>query len=119
VLGLCPTDDICKYDAVKFDTAGVVEDLIVKPTDRALPYSWANALWTPVFTEFLHDYVEQNRSRPAGAPELIAGHAIGAAVKAGLKVEAVVLGEEPYLDIGTPKDLVKATRQGVETDSFN
>jgi glucose-1-phosphate thymidylyltransferase len=119
VLGLVPTDDICKYDAVKFDKAGVVEDLIVKPADRSLRYSWANALWTPAFSEFVHDYVRQNRSRPVGSPELIAGHAIGASVKAGLRVEAVVLGEEPYLDIGTPKDLVTATRRGTETVSFS
>jgi len=114
VLGLCPTSDISKHDAVQIDKNGIVEDLIVKPMDRTLRYSWAIALWTPAFTEFLHGYVTQNESRAPEAPELIAGDAIKASVRAGLKAEAVILSEEPYLDIGTPEGLAKATRQGVD-----
>jgi glucose-1-phosphate thymidylyltransferase len=112
VLGLCPTNDISKYDAVRFDRNGTVEDLIVRPVDRTLRYSWAIALWTPAFTEFLHGYVAQNTFRGPDAPELIAGHAIKASIAAGLKAEAVILGEEPYLDIGTPGDLAKALKSG-------
>jgi hypothetical protein len=34
-------------------------------------------------------------------PELTAGHAIKDSVQAGLKVEAVVVGSDPHLDIET------------------
>ena len=50
------------------------------------------------------------QQRPPGGPELSAGHAIKAALHAGLRVEALPVDEEPYLDIGTPEDLAKAVR---------
>lgn len=113
-LGLCAKKHDSKYDVVDVDSNGVVRDLILSASDTALPYSWAIATWTPVFTEFLHDYVNQHRSPASAVPELTAGHAIKASIEAGLKVEAVVLSEEPYLDIGTPDDLAKATQRGLE-----
>ncbi len=38
------------------------------------------------------------------------GHAIRGAIGAGLRVDALVLSEEPYLDIGTPEDLMLAIK---------
>ena len=108
VLGLCPPSDIRKDDAVAFETNGTVKDLVLRPVDRTLPYSWAVALWTPTYTDFLHDYVRKNQVNAVGGQELTAGHAIRAAVHAGLKVDAVVLGDDPYLDIGTPDNLARA-----------
>lgn len=113
VLGLCPTSHPAKDDAVEFDKTGIVQDWIWRPVDDKFRYSWAIAVWTPTFTEFLHDYVNQNKVAALEAPELTAGHAIKASIKAGLRVEAVVLSEEPYLDIGTPEDLAKAVQRGV------
>jgi len=117
VLGLCPPSDIRKDDAVAFGTDGIVKDLVLKPVDRTLPYSWAAALWTPAYTEFLHDYVRRNQVSVSAGPELTAGHAINAAVHAGLKVEAVVLGDAPYLDIGTPDNLARAIADGARSQA--
>jgi glucose-1-phosphate thymidylyltransferase len=114
VLGLCPSSHPAKDDAVEFDHNGIVRDLLLRPPDDDFRYSWAIALWTPSFTEFLHDYVNQNRASAGQAPELSVGHAFRAAVRAGLRLEAVVLSEEAYLDIGTPEDLAKATRRALE-----
>jgi len=114
VLGLCPSSHPAKDDAVEFDNNGIVRDLLLRRPDDAFRYSWAIALWTPSFTDFLHDYAKQNRASAGQAPELSVGHAIKAAVKAGLRLDAVVLSEEAYLDIGTPEDLAKATRRALE-----
>ena len=112
VLGLCPSSHPSNDDAVEFDNKGIVKD-ILRP-GGTFRYSWTIAVWRPAFTEFLHDYVHQNKPVTTEATELTAGHAIKASVKTGLRVEAVVVSEEPYLDIGTPEDLAKATRRGVE-----
>lgn len=113
VLGLCPTIHPLKYDAVAFDRDGIVQDLILPPLDNTLCYGWAIALWTPTFTEFLHDYINRNNPADPEAQEVTAGHTIKAGVNAGLRVGSVVLGEEPYLDIGTPEDLPKALQRGL------
>jgi glucose-1-phosphate thymidylyltransferase len=112
VLGLCPSRHPSKDDAVDFDDNGIVKD-ILRP-GNTLRYSWAIAVWKPAFSEFLHGYVCERKAAAPEAPELTAGHAIGASVKAGLRVESVILGEEPYLDIGTPEDLAEATRRAIE-----
>ena len=38
------------------------------------------------------------------------GHVIETAVSSDLRVEAVVVSSHPYLDIGTPENLLKAIR---------
>ncbi len=115
VLGLCPAGHARTYDRVQFhERTGIVDGLILKPEDERFPYSWAIALWTPRFTEFLHDYAIQNKPSEPGMKELTAGHAIQASIEAGLRVQAAVLSEEPYLDIGTPGDLRLASRLGAD-----
>jgi glucose-1-phosphate thymidylyltransferase len=110
-LGVCRTTPKLQYDLVDFDERGVVRDVILKPHNDPFRYSWALALWTPVFTEFLHGYTNQNRS---STYELSAGHVLRAAVQAGLRLEAIVLSEETYLDIGTPDGLAEALRRGLQ-----
>ncbi len=112
-LGVCRATAGLQNDLVDFDERGVVREMTLKPHDDPFRYSWALALWTPVFTEFLHGYADQNRAS-AHAFEISAGHVIQAAVHAGLKIEAIVLSEETYLDIGTPAGLAEALRRGLQ-----
>jgi glucose-1-phosphate thymidylyltransferase len=110
VLGLCRKRNNPTCDLVDFDSAGAVQNLILGSLDERLHYSWAVAVWNSGFTTFLHDYVDEHRSsRPQ---ELSIGHAINASIQAGVRVDALVISEEPYLDIGTPDDLAEATRRG-------
>ena len=78
-----------------------------------LRYSWAIAVWNLNFTQFLHDYLREKKITAAQNLELSAGQAIRAAIQAGLRVESLVLNEEPYLDSGTPDDLHKAIKRTV------
>jgi hypothetical protein len=41
------------------------------------------------------------------------GHVIEAAIEAGLHIEGVPISEQPFLDIGTPDDLLQAIHRCV------
>jgi glucose-1-phosphate thymidylyltransferase len=122
VLGLFPCDRPEKAGMVAFDpNSGLVEQIIEKPKKTDLRFMWATALWTPTFTEFLHDYVvEHELTIQAGhleaIPELPIGDVIQAAIADGLRVEAEVFDQGTYLDIGTPEDLVLAIQRHTRLD---
>src|SRR5262245_49708296 len=110
ILGLFPANHPRKEDTVDFDSNGNVRDIILRPSGSSLRYTWGIAVWSPDFTEFLHSYVSDKKTNAGQDAELSAGHAIKAAIHAGLRVAALVLNEEPYLDIGTPDDLLLAVK---------
>jgi glucose-1-phosphate thymidylyltransferase len=113
-LGLFPANHpFSKEDRVEFDHTGKVSQLILRPSESHLPYSWAIAVWNPGFTQFLHEYTAAKRPTAAEMPELSAGHAIQAAIEAGLRVSGLIIGEAPYLDIGTPEGLKRAIQRTV------
>lgn len=117
VLGLFPTDRPQKAGMVDYDDTGLVRVIIEKPPQTDLRYMWAIAVWTPAFTQFLHEYlieIEANKVRNAAEshllkpPELPIGDVIQASIYKGFRVEAEVFEQGSYLDIGTPDDLVRA-----------
>jgi glucose-1-phosphate thymidylyltransferase len=107
VLGLFPTDNPRKVGVVEFDETGRVYQIIEKPLESELKYMWAIAIWTPTFTEFLHQSIQ------SATPdrEVPIGDVIQAGIEAGLRVQAEVFPEGRYLDVGTPDDLAKAIRE--------
>ena len=121
VLGLFPTDQSQKAGMVDFDAGGRVYLVIEKPSQTDLRYMWGVAVWTPVLTQFMHEYlatIEADRwhsdagNHPKKQRELPLGDVIQAAIDRGLRVEAEVFTDGEYLlDIGTPEDLVRAVRK--------
>ncbi len=120
VLGLFPTAQPQKAGMVNFDTEGRVHLIKEKPKQTDLRYMWGVAVWTPVFTSFLHEYlvtIEANRQQnqagnyPSKEQELVIGDVIQAAINRGLQVQAEVFTDGEYLDIGTSEDLVRAVRR--------
>lgn len=120
VLGLFPTAQPQKAGMVDFDTEGRVRLIKEKPKQTDLRYMWGVAVWTPVFTSFLHEYlvtIEANRQQnqagnyPSKEQELAIGDVIQAAINTGLQVQAEVFANGEYLDIGTSEDLVRAVRR--------
>ncbi len=118
VLGLFPTDQPQKWDMVHLDQDGRIQQIIIKPPQTHLRYTWAIAIWTPVFTRFMHEYVaglqglkkcdsaENNSSEPR---ELFVGDVIQAAIQNDMHIDTVVFPDGSCLDIGTPEDMIKAT----------
>jgi glucose-1-phosphate thymidylyltransferase len=110
VLGLFPTDRPEKVDMVDVASDGRVRQIIIKPQQTTLGYTWGNAVWTPTFTEFLHQYVVTHKDKAAHQPEVFVGDIMYAAIRAGLRVIAIPISSTPCLDIGTPEELLKAIR---------
>ena len=121
VLGLHRIEDTRVWDMVDCDEDGRVRDLVMKPVSTTLTYGWCCAVWTPVFSEFLHRYLRADETQrnlswlantandPGG--DLAVGVVLQAALKAGLVLQSVKFPGERYLDIGTPENLLKAVRQ--------
>jgi glucose-1-phosphate thymidylyltransferase len=104
VLGLFPADRPETMDVVAVAGDGQVEQILVKPAHTTLRRTWGIAVWTPAFTEFLHDYL-QTQATTTAAPETHVGHVVQAAIDAGMKVQALEVSQEPFTDIGIPENL--------------
>ena len=76
LLGLFPADRPADVDMVDVDEQDRVRRIIVKPMQTELRYSWAAAVWTPVFTEFLSRFVQTHASDAASQPDASVGDVI-------------------------------------------
>ncbi|MEW6188198.1 MAG: sugar phosphate nucleotidyltransferase [Thermodesulfobacteriota bacterium] len=117
VLGLLDTEKSEEVDMVDVDQDWSVRALYIKPRQTSLKLTWVVAVWTPVFTQFMHNYIDEIRTgRPklsvvwSENQELTMGHVIQEALVAGLKVKGVFFSEDTCLDIGTINNLMKAVR---------
>lgn len=115
VLGLFPARQPHKMDMVDLDKDGGIRSIVIKPIQTDLHYTWIIAVWTPGFTEFLHQYLlarqlrnikEQGGIDTGKHSEMFLGHVIQAALEKGIYIDSVIFNEADYLDIGTPEDLV-------------
>lgn len=115
VLALFPAHDVKAMDMIDIDEALRVRAIHLKPRTTRLQYAWLCAVWTPVFTEFLHQFlrrVKQGKTtrlvgnrRIDAQGDIPMGVALKEAVKAKLKVEGVTFFTGRYIDIGTPQAL--------------
>ncbi len=119
VLGLFPVDKPEKWDVVDFDENGRIRQILIKPLQIHLRYTWIIAVWTPVFTQFMHNYLstlqevkdqDNTLNEISERQELFLSDVIQAAILNNLHVEGVLFPDSSCLDIGTPDDLIKAIR---------
>ncbi len=114
VLGLFPSSRPQKMDMVDIDRQGRIRGIQVKPEKTDLQFSWIIAVWTPVFSSFLHDFVQNDRksrsSGQNGAPfeEVQMSTVIRHALRDKMPMATQVFPNGRCIDIGTPEDLVKA-----------
>ena len=118
VLGLYPAHNCRLMDMVDVADDGVVRSIVLKPERTELRYAWICAVWAPVFTEYIHNFVANERKatdrrQTAYAAvdsqgDLPLGMVIKAAFDSGLRIWGVTFPEESYIDIGTPADLFRA-----------
>ena len=104
-------------DMAELDENSRVQSMSLKPFQTHLTYSWLCAIWTPVFTQFMHTYLQDVRinERPEvqtrkidAQGDLPVGAVIKASIQQGLRVDGVKFPKGTYIDIGRPDDLVKA-----------
>jgi glucose-1-phosphate thymidylyltransferase len=107
VLGVFPANKPEKTDMVEIDTDNHVLNIIIKPKQTELKLTWGIAVWKPVFSRYLHDYLFRQQRKKTD-PELHIGHVMQAAINDGMTVVAEMVSDQAYLDIGTPDDLSRA-----------
>jgi glucose-1-phosphate thymidylyltransferase len=117
VIGLFPVKDkhqVMKCDMVQWDKGtDKVEKIVVKPQQSTLEYSWIFAIWTPVFTKFMHDYLQiekKEREVRGYGKEIYLGHVVQQAINAGFHVVGQTFPGHGFIDIGTPNELEEAYR---------
>jgi glucose-1-phosphate thymidylyltransferase len=116
VLGLFPVKHPWTMDMVEVGTKGEVASIVIKPPVSDLSYGWITAVWTPIFTQFLHEHLhnlqQQNENtsevNAESRSELSVGHVLQAALREGIRMQGVQFPRGSYLDIGTPDNLSKA-----------
>jgi glucose-1-phosphate thymidylyltransferase len=127
VLGIFTAHQPRKMDMVDMDANGRIREIQIKPDRTDLKFTWIFAVWTPVFTDFMHEYIltcsRQNYKiratlKAEDQKEMFIGDVVQAAIDNGLLVENVIFFDGDYLDIGTPADLVKAVRESPYADIF-
>jgi len=120
VLGLYPTDQPHKMDVVDLKKDGGIKKISVKPSnfsEAKSMYAWQTAVWTPVFTEYLHAFVAEHKKKISSSSsiktkedkqELFLGEVFQAAMKNEFNINSVVFSKGNCLDVGTSEDLAKA-----------
>jgi glucose-1-phosphate thymidylyltransferase len=106
VLGLFPAANPRTTDMVELGEDGRVVRVEVRPETTALRFNWLIAVWSPVFTRFLHAAVQESQD----GSELQIGAVVRSAVAAGLQVEGVEFPAGTWRDVGTLPELVAALR---------
>jgi glucose-1-phosphate thymidylyltransferase len=115
-LGLFPVHRPENVDMVDIDSRGRVRQIVIQPSATPLRHSWAIAVWTPVFTQFLHENVASLRERAEARPEVSVGQVFQLALEAGLNVNSAIVSRSPYVDIGTPEGLISAMRLAMSSE---
>jgi glucose-1-phosphate thymidylyltransferase len=111
VLGLVPCDRPHTADMVEIESTGRVRRFFIKQRETSLRYAWVAAVWTPTFTQFMHDYVDEAiRSGEARRRELYVGDVMQAALDYGIHVDSVSFCDGGYVDIGSPEMLERIHR---------
>jgi len=119
VLGLFPAMYPHKNEMVEIDDNGPIRSIQIKTDRTELLYAWEIAIWTPVFTRFMHDYVSARQRigdknkigiNSDKQNELHVGNVIQAAIQNDLQVDSVLSKEGSCLDIGPPEEMMKAVK---------
>lgn len=116
VLGLFESTNPQGADMLEIDSEGRLRNIVIKPQETDLKYTWIIAVWTPAFSEYLHEFVStrENSSseKSAGEGEVYIGDVIRHALKDGFNIDTVLFPEGEYTDIGTVPDLKRALNNG-------
>lgn len=120
VLGLHRIDEPPTWDMVATEASGLVRRIEMKPAKTDLVFGWHFAVWTPVFTQFLHRFLRSEKTGhdmarmrskandPGG--DIALGVVLQAALEEGLTLQSVSFSGDPPLDIGSPENLRRASR---------
>lgn len=110
VLGLFPANHPEMVDMVEVGPEGRIKRIFVKQDTTNLTHAWLIAIWTQVFTDFLHEFVTRGKDmirklqldlKDHRNREVFMGDVIQAGIEEGLFVDSVIFNKGTFLDIGT------------------
>ena len=106
VLGLFRATNPQKMDMIEFDKSNNVSRIVIKPKETDLQYTYINAVWTPVFSRYMNEFLIRKLGdiENATASELYVGHVLQAFMKDGNNVAYSIIENGSYIDIGTLDD---------------
>jgi glucose-1-phosphate thymidylyltransferase len=110
VLGVFHTQPDTPNDRLGIDPDGRVRRIVVKSQTSDLQFTWVMAVWTPLFTEFMHTHLAAMLSAGEQRPnrlkrEMVMGDVMARALESDLHVNTVQFLDARYLDLGTPEGL--------------
>ena len=114
VLGIFPINVGQRWtDILAFDNNGKIKTIaLADPSKATQRIGWAIALWTPVFSSFMHKFllsaVNDNRLTPVDGKEYTMSHIFQAALDSGMLMDHVIFESGFVHDVGTPDDLFSA-----------
>jgi glucose-1-phosphate thymidylyltransferase len=115
VLGAVPAPPEIAADRVRVGPDGRALEIRIKPPHSAWPDVWILAAWAPSFTSFLERWLptraRSGAASGSGASELYLGHAIQAAIEAGMSIEVETFQDGSFIDVGTAPGLARALRR--------
>jgi glucose-1-phosphate thymidylyltransferase len=107
--GAFPEDRPEKMDMTEPGADHRIEQRVIKLAETTLQQTWGIAIWTPVFTEFRHTFLDSHQHTADPAPELYTGGVVRAAIQAGLSIQGIPVSDRPVIDIGTREVLERVS----------
>ncbi len=111
VVGSFPADDPQAVDMLDMAEHDKVARFIIKPQTTTLTRTWPLAVWTPAFTEYMHEFLSDQAGPAVSDNDLQLGNVFNAAIDAGFDVRATAVSDEPFVDIGSPGGLARFAHQ--------
>lgn len=103
LLGLFRTDHPEKFGMVEMDALRRVSHIIDKPAHTNLNHMWGCIVWRPQFTEYLHEFIAENKSADFA-------QIMNAAIQTGLRFGGICLNGT-YSDLGTYDEIIDLERR--------
>jgi len=104
MLCLFPTTTPNKFGMVEIDDNNRVNKIIDKPLKTSLIYMWGCILWTPKFTEHLHELVHDKGI-------LDFAFIMNSAITAGFNFKGLKMDEGKFFDLGTYDEIIALDAQ--------
>jgi glucose-1-phosphate thymidylyltransferase len=120
VLGLFPNSHSSRWDMVELDQHERICDIFPKPHNKKLNTTWLIAVWSPVFSRFMHLFLKDraNDFKPGNRfdhqqkdMEISLGEVVKAALKSNINTDYVFFQDGFCIDIGTPEDMLIAAQE--------
>lgn len=111
VLGCFPVPFKAKFDRAVIGPDHNVLEIQLKPEKGSAHFAWIMAAWKPAFSEFLHQFVENEllikTPEQLTYPEIQISEIINTAIQGGMKIKAIQFEGGKCIDIGKPDEMEK------------